>query len=177
MEFKGLNGIEYSYEKRVEGAYLRNKILFNIGCAAATIVLCALCIAVKLLVYFTPVMFLICVILHGYLKVYFQIGYEYKIDGGVFYMNRKYGEKIHKPYYSVDLRNVEKIVPAEKTEKCDVTYDSCISVSSPSPELYAVVYKNEAGKTVKAYFEATKETLKAMKYYHPDTEISPNVRH
>lgn len=177
MEFKGLNGIEYSYEKRVEGAYLRNRILFKIGMAAATLALCALCIIVKLFVYFTPVMFLLCVILYSYLKVYFQIGYEYKIEGGVFYMNRKYGEKIHKPYYSVDLRNVEMIVPAEGTEKCDITYDSCISVSSPSPELYVLIYKNEMGKSVKAYFEATKETLKVMKYYHPDTEISPKLRH
>ncbi len=177
MEFKGLNGIEYSYEKRVEGGYLRNKILFNIGWALATAALCAMCVIVKLLVYFTPVMFLLCLIMYGYLKVYFRISYEYKIEGGVFQMNRKYGEKIRKPYYSVNLREVDMILPAEDAGKCDITYDSCISISSPSPELYAVIYKNDEGKSVKAYFEATKETLKVMKYYHPDTVISPKLRH
>ncbi len=177
MEFKGLNGVEYSYEKRLEGRYLRNRVLFNVLAVIATIALCAMCVIVKLLVYVTPVMFLLCLILYSYLKAYFQISYYYKIEGGAFKMSIKYGDKKSKPYYTVDLRKCEVICPAEEAVKTDITYDSCISRKDPTPELYVIIYENDGGKKTAAYFEATREALKVMKYYKPDTVISEKLRH
>ncbi len=179
MDYQGLNSVEYQYEKRVEGKYRLSRVLYT---AAAVLFSFALMFAVCAVggpfVYTVPVIFMICLIVFRYLFMYFQIGYKYKIEGGVFTAYIVYNSTRIKEYYKADLRAVKCIKPYDALEKVSGTvYPSCISLKKPTPELYQMNFTNGGGVECVAYFEATKNTLKVMKYFHEETVIAQNVRH
>ena len=178
MDDSSFNSITYTVEKKVEGTYRFQRIMYIIGAVFASILLCGACVAVKMLIYFTPVMFMLCIILFKYLFIYFQIEYRYTIERGVFTMEKVFGAKKCKKYYQLTLSEVDSIVPHTDVEvtKADTVFPSCISVSNPTPDLYAIVVNDGDKKTV-LYFEATKKTLKIMKYHNKNTFVIDTLRH
>ncbi len=179
MEYKGLNSVEYEYEKKVEGDYRMKRLLYVIACVVISVALMAtVCLIGGPFVYTVPVIFMICLIFSRLFYRYFQISYRYTIEGGVFSACIVYASTIRKPYYKADLRNVKSIKPYDKDAKpVGTVYPSCISTKHASPELYEMRFVTDDGKEATAYFEATKDTLKVMKYFYPETVISASVRH
>ncbi len=179
MEYQGLNSVEYEYEKRPEGSYKTKRLLYIISCVAVTLgLILAVCTIGGPFVYTVPVIFMICLIFSRFFYMYFQINYKYKIEGGIFTVYIIYGGRKIKEYYKADLRQATAIEPYSAGKKAEGTvYPSCISLANPSPELYTMKFKAADGSTATAYFEATKATLKVMKYFKEDTVISTNVRH
>ncbi len=179
MEYQGLNSVQYEYEKRVEGSYKIKRLLYIISCVAVSLgLILTVCTIGGPFVYTVPVIFIICLIVSRLFFMFFQISYKYKIEGGVFTAYIIYGGRRIKEYYHVDLRQAEAIEPYDASKNQHGTvYPSCISLAKPSPELYAIVFKTEAGKDAVAYFEASKAALKVMKYFKEDTVISDKVRH
>lgn len=178
MDDSSFNSITYTVEKKVEGKYALHRVLYILGVVLASVALCAACIYVKLLVYFTPVMFMLCVIIFKYLFIYFQIEYRYTIEHGVFTMEKVFGGKKCKNYYQIKLSDADMIVPFSDVAvtKGDTVYDSCVSLKNPTQDLYAIITKNGERKSI-AYFEATKKTLKIMRYHNQNTVLSDNLRH
>ncbi len=178
MEDSSFNSITHTVEKRVEGKYKLQRILYIIGSVIASVILCAMCIAVKFLVYFTPVMFMLCIIVFKYLFIYFQIEYRYTIERGVFTMEKVFGARKCKKYYQVNINEVDRISPFTNVtvSEGDTVFPSCISTKDPTPDLYAMIVNDGEKKTV-LYFEATKKTLKIMKYHNKSTEVVDTLRH
>lgn len=178
MEDSSFNSITYTVEKRVEGKYKLQRIMYIVGAVIASIALCAMCVAVKFLVYFTPVMFMLCIIIFKYLFIYYQIEYRYTIERGVFTMEKVFGARKCKNYYQVTLSEVDEILPYKSftVSDNDTVFPSCISTKDPTPDLYAMIVKDGDKKTV-LYFEATKKTLKIMKYHNKNTEVIDTLRH
>lgn len=178
MNDSSFNSITYTVEKKVEGNYALKRALYIIGVVLASVALCAACIIVKFLVYFTPVMFMLCVIIFKYLFIYLQIEYRYTIEHGVFTMEKVFGGKKCKKYYEIKLSELDSIVPFTDVtvQNNDTVYDSCVSIKKPTQDLYAMI-KNTEGKRNVACFEATKKTLKIMRYHNPNTVMSDNLRH
>ncbi len=178
MEDSSFNSITYTIEKKVEGKYALQRIAYIVGAVAASIILCALCIISKLLVYLTPVVFMLCVVIFKYLFIYFQIEYRYTIEHGVFTMEKVFGAKKCKKYYEITISEAEAIIPFKDVDQspADIVYPSCVSTKTPTPDLYAIIAQN-GGKRHIAYFEATKKTLKIMKYHNKSTVITEGLRH
>ena len=178
MDDSSFNSITYTVEKKVEGKYRLQRIMYIVGAVLASVLLCGACIMVKMLVYFTPVMFMLCLILFKYMFMYFQIEYRYTIERGVFTMEKVFGAKKCKKYYQVTINEVDSIVPHTEVSvsKNDVVFPSCVSIGTPTPDLYAMIVNDGDKKTV-LYFEATKKTLKIMKYHNKNTVVIDTLRH
>ncbi len=178
MDDSSFNSITHTVEKKVEGKYRLQRIMYVLGAVLASILLCGACVAVKMLIYFTPVMFMLCLILFKYMFMYFQIEYRYTIERGVFTMEKVFGAKKCKKYYQVTINEVDSIVPHTDVtvNKGDVVFPSCISLAEPTPDLYAMIVNDGDKKTV-LYFEATKKTLKIMKYHNKNTVVVDTLRH
>ena len=117
MEDSSFNSITYTIEKKVEGKYALQRIAYIVGAVAASIILCVLCIISKLLVYLTPVVFMLCVVIFKYLFIYFQIEYRYTIEHGVFTMEKVFGAKKCKKYYEITISEAEAIIPFKDVDQ------------------------------------------------------------
>ncbi len=179
MEYKGLNSVEYEYEKRVEGDYALKRKLYIVAAVVISLaIMVAVCLVGGPFVYTVPVIFIICLIVFGNLYKFFQISYKYTIEGGIFTVYTVYNGTKKKEYYRADLRKATSIMPYNSEDASEgKVYCSCISLKNPSPELYVIKFTDENGKPATAYFEATKNTLKVMKYFYRDTVIADCLRH
>lgn len=178
MDDSSFNSITYTIEKKVEGKYALQRIAYITGAVLLSIILCALCIISKLLVYLTPVVFMLCIIIFKYLFIYFQIEYRYTIERGIFTMEKVFGARKCKKYYEVKIADADKILPYADIDfkKDDIIYQSCVSTATPTPDLYAIIAERDGARCI-ALFEATKKTLKIMKYHNKNTVITEGLRH
>lgn len=175
------NYTEYNYDKIPSREDKIKRGLYICGAAVVIIALAAVCVISKMLLYFAPFVAAFGIYLARFLFRYFQHEYKYTLDRSVFTMVRFYGKSKPHPYFSLDVKDAEAIVPYSEESAAkypedgfDIVHTSY--VSKDSRDLYMIIW-NKDGKKVLSYFEASKKALKMMKFYNPLTVVKDDLRH
>ena len=180
------NFTEYTVEKRVEGTYRRNRILFNLAFIILAISIFPLVTVEgigRMFIFFVPVWLgTICLPFYKFFSRYVNIEYSYCVIRGEFQMDIVYGQRKRKEVMSALVRDMKVIRPYDEQGKqdvaaCEKVYDCSISQKKPSPDVYYFIFDDE-GVSTGVIFEATNKTMQVMKFYNAAAlTIKPDLRH
>ena len=98
-----------------------------------------------------------------------SIEHEYVISSGTMTFTDIYGNRTRKKLFEKKIKDMERIAPmtdeyASEYADAEVRYDW--RGSSGSPDSYFLTCRNDNGKKVVVFFEATNKAVKIMRFYN-----------
>ena len=159
---------------------------FGLICLYAILPLIALFIIIqwKGLVYFGALIVLADAVVYFFTWRYVNIEAYYSIKTGVVtyaVIQNVFQHRIKKEKMKFALKDCVLIAPKAGSEqkvaefKPEVEYNGLSTADSP--DAYVALFKDEDGKNVAYYFEATSEMLKRCRFYNKDATVMSQVRY
>ncbi|MBE6712754.1 MAG: hypothetical protein E7580_04445 [Ruminococcaceae bacterium] len=110
-------------------------------------------------------------VLVWYLWRFVSIEYEYTILGGEISFEAIYGRRQRKPYYSAQLKRIEKLAPVggkfvSKADFQGVTREVFCAAKMNNPKTWYAIVKEENGDKTLLFFEVTEKAEKALRFYN-----------
>lgn len=176
--FGSSNYAEYVVEKKVEGKYKMQRMLMILGyfgVFAAILGLVALINKLTKLGIFAIPMFALAPsaawMLHFITWPFVSIEYSFIVDASVLTVETVYGGRRKKKLFSQKVKDLSLIAPYDEQYKAEAdafAADTRIEAvpSMDCYDLYYALYTDEAGKKTIVFFQATSQSLKALKYYN-----------
>lgn len=176
------NHADLTVEKKLEGAYKRNRMLMYAAYALGLIVIVALfsVIGLTLLgILMIPLYpFLLSKLIIPATFQYVSIEEKMDISGGHLTLTTIYGKKKAKDLCKIKVSLFDAIAPYNNEEykkaaddfKYDKRYEAVSSMNHP--DVYYAYGTNEFGEKVICFFEVTNKALKVMKFLNKKTVIT-----
>lgn len=106
-----------------------------------------------------------------YLSRFVSIEFEYVIHQGEIAFDIVYGRKQRKPYYTAQLKSIEKIAPlvnasVPPSDFHDVSREVFCASKKTSPYARYAIVREENGKKTILYFEVTEKAEKVLHFYN-----------
>ena len=172
------NYAEYVVDKKVEGKYRTQRILMllgYVGVFAAILGLVALINKLTQLGIIAIPMFALAptaaLILYNLTWPYVSIEYSFTVDASVLTVETVYGGRKKKKMFSAKVKDLSLIAPYDDKYKAEAdTFgaETCIEAvpAMDCSDLYFALHTDENGKKTIIFFQATAQSLKALKYYN-----------
>ena len=176
--FGSSNYAEYVVEKKVEGKYKMQRILMVLGyvgvCAAIFGIVSLVNSLTKLGIIALP-MFALApmagVILYNLTWPLVSIEYSFTVDASALTIETVYGGRRKKKMFGCKVKDLSLIAPYDDKYKAEADeFNADVRIEAvPNMEcydLYFALHTDEAGKKTIIFFQATAQSLKALKYYN-----------
>lgn len=176
------NHAELTVEKKVEGAYKRNRILMKVGYWALLAVILIIMFAVGmglLALIVVPVYpFLLSKLIVPLTSPYVNIEEKMDISGGHLTLTTIYGKVKSKEHCKIKVSLFDVIAPYNNPEykadadnfQYDKRYEAVSSMGHP--DVYYAYGINEFGEKIICFFEVTNKGLKVMKFLNKKTVVT-----
>ena len=177
------NHADLTVEKKVEGAYKRNRMLMKVAYIVAPIVLLILfSVAGMLLLGLIMVLalypFLLSKLIIPLTSPLVNIEQKMDISGGNLTLTTIYGKKKSKDLCKIKVSSFDAIAPYNNDEykadadafKYDKRYEAVSSMKHP--DVYYAYGTNEFGEKVICFFEVTNKALKVMRFLNKKTVVT-----
>ncbi|MBO5778178.1 MAG: hypothetical protein J6R82_01280 [Clostridia bacterium] len=168
--FGSSNYAEFVVEKKVEGRYKMQRLLMLLGYAVVAIVV-VVAVAIS---GFIPLIALAPTavwMLSFFTWPLVSIEYGYTVDASVFTVEKIMGGKKKSKLFETKVKELSLIAPYDEQYKADAdnfAADQRIEAVSSMDcyDLYFALHTAEDGKKTIVFFQATTQSLKALKYYN-----------
>ncbi|MHC1693936.1 MAG: hypothetical protein AB9835_01375 [Eubacteriales bacterium] len=163
------NYAEYLTVRKDDAKLIIRKLLLVIGTMGSTAVISV--VFLRPLIYVIPLVWLGGSILLWSLWKFVKIEYEYTVAGGEVSFDIIYGQRNRRKLISAKVKELSLIAPATGTyrhriEAQDISKRHYFCSSLDAPNLYFIEYNDpKEGKTL-IFFDATKKTMAAFKFYN-----------
>lgn len=177
------NHADLTVEKKVEGAYRRNRLLMKIAYIIAPVVILILfsvagMLLLGLIMTLALYPFLLTKLVIPMTSPYVNIEEKMDISGGHLTLSTIYGKKKSKDLCKIKVSLFDAIAPYNNEEykkaadefKYDKRYEAVSSMSHP--DVYYAYGTNEFGEKVICFFEVTNKALKVMKFLNKKTVVT-----
>lgn len=176
--FGSSNYAEYVVEKKVEGKYKMQRMLMLLGYAgvfAAILGIVALINSLTKLGIIALPMFALApmaaVILYNLTWPLVSIEYSFTVDASELIVETVYGGRRKKKLFTSKVRDLSLIAPYDDEYKAEADAFGADRRIEAVPnmecyDLYFALHTDENGKKTIIFFQATAQSLKALKYYN-----------
>lgn len=176
------NHADLTVEKKVEGAYKRNRLLMKLAYVFGIVVILALLFAIGwglLGLIIVPVYpFLLSKLIIPMTSPLVNIEEKMDISGGHLTLTTIYGKKKSKDHCKIKVSLFDAIAPYNNEEykaaadsfQYDKRYEAVSSMGHP--DVYYAYGTNEFGEKVICFFEVTNKALKVMKFLNKKTVVT-----
>lgn len=176
--FGSSNYAEYVVEKKVEGKYKMQRMLMLLGYAgvfAAILGIVALVNSLTKLGIIALPMFALApmaaVILYNLTWPLVSIEYSFTVDASELVVETVYGGRRKKKLFTSKVRDLSLIAPYDDEYKAEADAFGADRRIEAVPnmecyDLYFALHTDENGKKTIIFFQATAQSLKALKYYN-----------
>lgn len=168
--FGSSNYAEYVVEKKIEGQYKMQRLLMLLGYAVVAIVV-VVAVAIS---GFIPLIALAPTavwMLSFFTWPYVSIEYSFTVDASMLTVEKVLGGKKKIKLFQAKVKDLTLIAPYDDEYKAEAdNFAADVRVEAvPSMDcydLYFALYTDESGKKTIVFFQATAQSLKALKYYN-----------
>ena len=176
--FGSSNYAEYVVEKKVEGKYKMQRMLMllgYVGVFAAILGIVALINSLTKLGIIALPMFALApmaaVILYNLTWPLVSIEYSFTVDASELKIETVYGGRRKKNLFSCKVKDLSLIAPYDDKYKAEADAFGADNRVEAVPnmacyDLYFALHTDEKGKKTIVFFQATAQSLKALKYYN-----------
>ena len=168
--FGSSNYAEYVVEKKIEGKYKMQRLLMLLGYAVVAIVV-VVAVAIS---GFIPLIALAPTavwMLSFFTWPYVSIEYSFTVDASMLTVEKVLGGKKKIKLFQAKVKDLSLIAPYDDEYKAEAdNFAADVRVEAvPSMDcydLYFALHTDESGKKTIVFFQATAQSLKALKYYN-----------
>lgn len=168
--FGSSNYAEYVVEKKIEGQYKMQRLLMLLGYAVVAIVV-VVAVAIS---GFIPLIALAPTavwMLSFFTWPYVSIEYSFTVDASMLTVEKVLGGKKKIKLFQAKVKDLSLIAPYDDEYKAEAdNFAADVRVEAvPSMDcydLYFALHTDESGKKTIVFFQATAQSLKALKYYN-----------
>lgn len=163
------NYAEYLTVRKDDAKLILRKLLLIMGTLGSTMIISI--IFLRQLLYFIPLVWLGGGILLWSLWKFVKIEYEYTIAGGEVSFDVIYGQRNRRRLFSAKVSEMALIAPATGTyrhrmEAQDISKRHFYCSSIDAPNVYFMEYNDPKNGKTMIFFDATKKTMAAFKFYN-----------
>ncbi len=182
--FGSSNYAEYVVEKKVEGKYKMQRYLMLLSYLGVFALLLTAVIIfnnlTKLGILAIPLFALApsaAWMLYFFTWPIVSIEYSFTVDASVLTVEKVMGGKRKQKLFEAKVKDLSKIAPYDEEHRAEADQFGADERIEAAPsmdcyDLYYALYTDEAGKKTLLFFQATAQSLKALKYYNSAATVT-----
>lgn len=172
------NYAEYVVDKKVEGKYRMQRMLMVLGYVGIAVLILAVVMIIdkltglgKMMVPMVALAPMAAWMLYFFTWPYVSIEYSFTVDGSMLTVEKVMGGKKKVKLFHQKVKDLSLIAPYDEQYKSEAdafAADRRVEAvpSMDCHDLYFALHTDERGKKTIVFFQATAQSLKALKYYN-----------